>query len=189
MIKMLKFENFSTRSIELKDKNCIMQWRNSERVRSNMYSDHIISQQEHESWFRHALVDQSASFLIFLFQERPVGFISFTNINHIHGRCTWAFYLGEIDVPRGTGSAMEFFALYYAFVVLEIRKLCCEVFAFNTGVIKLHEKFGFANEGRLVEHYIKNDKYEDVVCLAKFGVKWIEERKNFSARCFGKEGL
>lgn len=183
---MVKFENFSIRPIEIKDKDCILRWRNLERVRSYMYSDHVIPQQEHDSWFNRASVDPSTSFLIFLYQERPVGFISFTNISRVHGRCTWAFYLGETDVPTGTGSAMEFFALDYAFMMLKIRKLCCEVFVFNASVIKLHEKFGFAHEGRLVKHNVKNGKYEDIVCLAKFGEKWIDERAKFRARCFGE---
>ena len=81
---------------------------------------------------------------------------------------------------------MEYLALDYAFVTLKIRKLCCEVFVFNAGVIKLHEKFGFTHEGRLVGHYMKNGMYEDIVCLAKFGDKWSQERAIFRARCFGK---
>lgn len=154
-----------------------------------MYSDHVISQQEHDTWYSHALVDTSASYLLFLHEERPIGFISFTNINSQHERCSWAFYLGETDVPRGAGSAMEFFALDYAFLTLKIRKLCCEVFTFNTGVIRLHEKFGFAHEGKFIEHYSKSGKYEDIVCLAKFGAMWPEDRETFKARCFGKNGV
>jgi RimJ/RimL family protein N-acetyltransferase len=83
---------------------------------------------------------------------------------------------------------MEFFALDYAFLILKIRKLCCEVFTFNGGVIKLHEKFGFIQEGRFIEHYLKNGKYEDIVCLAKFGASWVEERGDFKNRLFGKVG-
>ena len=183
---MLNFDSFSIRPIEIKDKARILQWRNSERVRSNMYSDHIITQEEHDSWFSRALVNSTSSSLIFQYEGRPVGFISFTNINRFHNRCTWAFYLGETDAPRGTGSAMEFFALDYAFVTFKIRKLCCEVFAFNRAVIKLHEKFGFVHEGRLVGHYLKNDKYEDIVCLARFGDKWLDEREKLKNRCFEK---
>ena len=181
---MLKVEDFAIRPLELKDKDCVMQWRNTERIRVNMYSDHIISQTEHDAWFNRALVDSSAAYFIFLHGGRSIGFIAFTNINQIHGRCSWAFYLGETDVPRGSGAAMEFFALDFAFTALKIRKLCCEVFVFNTAVIRLHEKFGFFHEGKLVKHYKKNDKYEDIVCLAKFGVEWIEEKERFSELCF-----
>ena len=182
---MPNYENFSIRSIDQNDKDRILLWRNSEKVSCNMYNDHQISHQEHEAWFNHALVDKTASYLIFLHYERPIGFISFTNINELHGRCNWAFYLGETDVPRGAGSIMEFFALDYAFLNLKVRKLCAEVFSFNAGVIKLHEKFGFTHEGRLVGHYLKKGEYEDVVCIAKFGSSWVDERVVLKNRIFG----
>jgi UDP-4-amino-4,6-dideoxy-N-acetyl-beta-L-altrosamine N-acetyltransferase len=183
---MFKFASCSIRPIESIDKNLILQWRNSDRVRSNMYNDHLISQEEHEAWFTRALVEKSAAYLIFLYEARPIGFISFTNISSIHRRCYWAFYLGEVDVQRGCGSVMEFFALDYAFLTLKIRKLCCEVFVFNPGVIKLHGKFGFRQEGLFVEHYKKNKDYEDIVCLSKFASSWVDERPAFENRLFEK---
>jgi len=182
---MFNYTCYSTRPIEIKDKNLILQWRNSDRVRSNMYSDQLISQEEHEEWFTRALVDRNSVYLVFLYELRPIGFISFTNISAVRTRCYWAFYLGEVDVPRGSGTVMEFYALDYAFLTLKIRKLCCEVFSFNNGVIKLHRKFGFVQEGLFVEHYKKNEEYEDIVCLAKFASSWAEERPAFEDSLFG----
>jgi UDP-4-amino-4,6-dideoxy-N-acetyl-beta-L-altrosamine N-acetyltransferase len=182
---MFNINSYSIRPVELEDKDLILQWRNSERVRAGMYNDHIISQKEHELWFSKALVDDSSAYLIFLYESRPIGFASFTNINLIHSRCYWAFYLGEENVPRGSGSVMEFFALDYAFCTLKIRKLCCEVFLFNAAVIKLHEKFGFVREGEFAQHYKKNKRYEDIVCLAKFASSWTEDRITLENRLFG----
>lgn len=185
---MFNEKNFSIRALESDDKNRILQWRNSERVRCNMYSDHLISESEHDAWFSRALVDSSARYLIFLYKNNPVGFISFTAINHFNERCYWAFYLGETDTPTGIGSIMEFFALEYAFLTLNMRKLSCEVFEFNRSVVKLHEKFGFIHEGKLLAHYLKNGKYEDITCLAKFKTAWLDEREQFKSRLFGKTG-
>jgi UDP-4-amino-4,6-dideoxy-N-acetyl-beta-L-altrosamine N-acetyltransferase len=183
---MIDYENFSIRLIDQNDKELILSWRNSERVRCNMYSDHLITQKEHDTWFSKALVDISAVYLLFLYMERPIGFISFTHIDKIHQRCFWAFYLGEVDVPRGSGSVMEYFALDYAYMTLKIRKLCAEVFIFNSTVIRLHEKFGFIEEGRFVAHYLKNGQYEDIVCIARFMETWLDDRKIFQNRIFGK---
>jgi len=183
---MLKYQNFSIRTIDTNDNERILLWRNSEKVRINMYTDHVISQLEHSNWFNNALIDKSAVYLIFSHEERPIGFISFTNINSYHSRCHWAFYMGENDAPIGAGSAMEFFALDYAFLTLKIRKLCCEVFTFNTSVVKLHEKFGFVREGLFVGHCFKNHKYQDVLTLAKFGSEWDAERESLMKRIFGK---
>ena len=186
---MLDYYDFSLCQIQSSDKDLILQWRNTEKVRYNMYSDHVISEEEHDKWFCNGLVDKAATYLIFQYKENPIGFLSFTNINHFHNRCYWAFYLGPVDIPRGAGAVLEYFALEYAFKTLKIRKLCCEVFVFNTAVIRLHEKFGFVEEGRFFEHYIKNEKYEDIVCLAKFGLTWADEREMFKSRIFGKVGV
>jgi len=181
---MRDYSSYSIRAIKTSDKDLILEWRNSDRVRNSMYNDHIISIIEHDEWFSRALVDASAKYLVFTHDNKPIGFASFTNISISHSRCYWAFYLGELDIPRGSGPVMEFFALDYAFLKLKIRKLCCEVFAFNGGVIKLHKKFGFIEEGRFYQHYKKNDKYEDIICLAKYSHSWTKERESLKDRLF-----
>ena len=183
---MLKLEEFSVRRINLDDKDCILRWRNSENVRSNMYNDHVISQSEHDVWFARALINSSAVYLVFMHKERPIGFGSIQNINRRHERCSVGFYLGETDVPRGAGAVLEFMLLDYAFLTLAMRKMNIEVFAFNLSGIRLHEKFGFFREGEFVEHIIKNGKYENIVCLAIFRIAWINEREQFKVRMFGK---
>jgi len=185
---MLRYSDFNLRRMAVEDKKRIFAWRNSERVRVNMYTDHIIGPEEHVRWFENALANENGRYLLLELKHRPVGFVSFTEIDRVHRRCTWAFYLGETDVPRGTGSAMEFLALCYAFEELEIRKLCCEVFVFNSAVIKLHEKFGFVQEGRFARHVFKNGKEEDIVRLAKFSDNWNVEKTILKARCFSVEG-
>lgn len=183
---MPKISDYCLRSMNDNDKDRILSWRNTERIRENMYSDHVISEQEHSDWFNRALRDETSRYLIFEVNQRPVGFVSFTNISKTHNRCMWAFYLGEIDVPRGTGSSMEYFALQYVFEELQIRKLNCEVFSFNSSVVKMHEKFGFIKEGNFIAHYLKNNKYEDIICLAIFNDTWKREKETLKTRCFGK---
>jgi UDP-4-amino-4,6-dideoxy-N-acetyl-beta-L-altrosamine N-acetyltransferase len=152
-----------------------------------MYSDHTISPDEHVAWFKRALTAKDARFLIFEIGGRPLGFVSFTNISELHERCTWAFYIGEADAPKGSGSAMEYFAIDYAFNKLNIRKLCCEVFSFNEKVIKLHGRFGFVAEGHFLKHYKKNGNFEDIVCLAKFADLWPQEKDELKRKCFGAD--
>jgi UDP-4-amino-4,6-dideoxy-N-acetyl-beta-L-altrosamine N-acetyltransferase len=181
---VIRFSEVRLRPMESADKDRLLGWRNSERVRAGMYTDHVIGAEEHERWLESALRDPAAVYRIFEYRDCAAGFVSFTAISRPHRRCHWAFYLGETDVPRGTGAAMEFLALSHAFEILQVDKLCCEVFAFNSGVLKLHEKFGFVEEGRLARHYVKNGRPEDVVCLAKFRVAWEADKPALFARCF-----
>lgn len=181
---MHRRDDYRLRPLEEGDRDRVLAWRNSDRVRVNMYTDHLISADEHARWFTGALVDERSRYLIFEGGQRALGFVSFTAMAPVHGRCTWAFYLGETDLKPGTGSVMEFLALDHAFTALGMRKLCCEVFAFNAGVVRLHERFGFQHEGLLRQHYRKGDRYEDVVVMARFAEHWPSDRVALAGKLF-----
>ena len=150
------------------DASMVLAWRNQERIRANMYTDHVIGREEHLQWIRRAIADENGRYLIFEWREHPAGFISITGIDPRQGRAEWAFYLGEPSLPRGAGMAMEFLALEYAFEALDIRKLACEVFAFNAPVTKMHGRFGFQQESHLKAHAKKNGEFIDVIGLSLF---------------------
>lgn len=173
---MMFYADCHLRPLAPDDSARVLSWRNQDRVRAGMYSDHIITQDEHDRWFAAALIDPTAVYCIFEHQDRPLGFVSFTAINRVHDRCTWAFYLGEADAPRGSGAAMELLALDQVFDGIRIGKLCCEVFVLNAGVVRLHQRFGFVEEGRFVRHYRKNGEMQDIVCLARFAEGWASDR-------------
>ena len=176
--------DYKLRSIDDSDKERILNWRNSDRVRQNMYTDHLITPEEHESWFNKIHQDKSVDYKIFEYEGRSIGLVGFTQINKLHNTCYWAFYLGEVDVPTKSGAVMEFMALDYAFRELGIRKLCCEVFCFNEKVIKMHKKFGFQQEGLFVKHMLKADQHEDVTSLAIFEDGWAAKRAEMSKLLF-----
>lgn len=162
----------------------VLAWRNAEWIRANMYTDHIISIDEHRAWFAREQVNDSSAHLICERHGISVGCVNFVQIDKKNQKASWGFYLGEEKGPRGMGSAMEYLALEYAFNDLGLRKLCCEVFAFNQPVIKLHAKFGFQEEGVFSRHVLKNGRYEDVVALAIFKEVWEQNRDRLGKICF-----
>ena len=107
--------------------------------------------------------------------RRTAGRVGLSNIVAIdpsHGTAEWGFYIGAEDAPQGSGSVMEFLTLEEAFGPLQIRKLTCEVLAFNERPLKMHRKFGFVQEGVLRAHKLHDGTYEDVVQLALFADEW-----------------
>ncbi|MGK5022803.1 UDP-4-amino-4,6-dideoxy-N-acetyl-beta-L-altrosamine N-acetyltransferase [Janthinobacterium lividum] len=181
---MPSFVDYSLRKIKPSDRDLLRNWRNKDIIRKNMYTDHIIGDLEHNKWFEKALLDTINQYFVFEYQARPVGFVSFTKVNVSDRRSDWAFYLGETDVPKGSGSAMEYFALVQAFEVLNFRKLCCEVFSFNQLVLNLHKKFGFQQEGFFKQHMKKSESFQDVVALALFDTEWAASKNTLFNRCF-----
>lgn len=166
--------DFKIRRLEERDLKLVLDWRNQLHIRENMYTDHIISWEEHVAWFHRVELHKNSEYFILEIKEIPAGFLSIVDIDKKNGKCYWGFYIGDISAPRGSGSIFEFLALNYIFNELHIRKLYCEVFAFNEKVIKLHKKFGFKQEGLFREHILKNNKYEDVVSLALFRNEYVE---------------
>lgn len=73
-------------------------------------------------------------------------------------------------------------ALEYAFNDLRLHKLCCEVLAFNTPVIKLHQKFGFKIEGVLREQHMHDDSFIDVYRLGILATEWDEQRESMQQK-------
>jgi UDP-4-amino-4,6-dideoxy-N-acetyl-beta-L-altrosamine N-acetyltransferase len=156
------------------DLNLVLEWRNDPRVRINMYTNHVITAQEHRRWFQTASNDPSKRLLMCVDESGvAVGVVTFSDIDQHHKRATWAFYSGG-GSRRGVGSAMELLALDFAFGDLGLEKLSCEVLSFNMPVVEFHRKHGFRVEGILRAHYTRDGVRHDVYRLAHFRRAWLE---------------
>lgn len=170
------FYPYNLRPLKRTDLDKILYWRNSDRVRRYMYTDHLITYVEHKKWYEKIRDSESDLYMIFEIKNTPVGLTSLTNIDRRNQKCNWGFYLGEENLKPGTGSIMGFLSMEYAFKDLGIRKVCGEVLAFNQASIKLFKKLGFKEEGVLKKHIIKNSNYEDVILFALFSDLWEAEK-------------
>ena len=140
-----------------------------------MYTRHEISEEEHLAWW--SRTRQRSDQLYFMYEQdtQPLGIVGITVIDVANSNCSWAFYASS-DAPKGTGSRMEYLTLEYVFGVLKLHKLYCEVLAFNTPVIKLHQKFGFALEGVLRQHHLVDGEYVDIHRLGLLQAEWANKR-------------
>lgn len=177
-------EDFGLRPMVTCDIDIVLRWRNLEHIRANMYTDQIITSEEHSKWFNDVLLRNDVEYFIFENYGKPIGQASVLNIDHKNSKCSWGFYLGEDEVPRGCGAVMEYMTLVHIIDKLGVRKVCCEVFSFNKSTIKLHKKFGFEEEGFLRKHILKKNKYENVVCMALFKDEWPEIKERMKKRLF-----
>jgi UDP-4-amino-4,6-dideoxy-N-acetyl-beta-L-altrosamine N-acetyltransferase len=170
-------EECNLRPVAEADLEKVLEWRNSERICANMYSDHIISMEEHNAWFEGVKGRNNSIYLVFELHNRPVGLVYFTGIDLANSRSHWGFYLGEEGLPPGTGKAMGKLGLEYAFENLQIRKLCGEAIAFNEASIRFHRKLGFIEEAHFVKHILKNGVHEDVISFALFKDDWLKNKE------------
>ncbi|CAM3340753.1 MULTISPECIES: UDP-4-amino-4,6-dideoxy-N-acetyl-beta-L-altrosamine N-acetyltransferase [Saccharibacillus] len=172
--------SYSMRPISEEDLPKLLEWRNSDPIRSKMITDHFITMEEHLKWFEKIKQYTPSLHFVFEYEAESAGYIGYTDRDTASGTCSSGLYIGlQTGLPPVSAFAIEFLMLDYAFKQLEVRKLCAGVFAFNRKVIRLHNLFGFHQEGILQRHVLKNGNYEDFLLMAAFADEWIEKRNEF----------
>ena len=165
------------------DRRRILDWRNSPDVAAYMYSDHVISQVEHDRWFDGLAGDGRRRYWIIEVNGEPVGLANLADIDLTHRRCAWAYYLASPSVRGlGVGSFVEFRVIEHVFGTLKLEKLWCEVLASNEAVWKLHLLHGFEREALFRAHVIKNGDRVDVIGLGLLSQDWTARRDDMAAR-------
>jgi UDP-4-amino-4,6-dideoxy-N-acetyl-beta-L-altrosamine N-acetyltransferase len=165
------------RDIRPDDRDRLLVWRNAPEVSAYMYSDHEITPQEHARWFQGIADDPRRAYWIIEMDGAPVGLANLYDIDRVHGRCAWAYYLAEPQVRgRGVGSYVEYVMIERVFGEFGLNKLWCEVLASNEAVWKLHERFGFRQEACFRQHVIKHSLFHDVFGLGLLKSDWMEQR-------------
>ncbi|WP_157760461.1 UDP-2,4-diacetamido-2,4,6-trideoxy-beta-L-altropyranose hydrolase [Thiomicrorhabdus arctica] len=168
--EMMNKVNF--RKMNDSDLDTVREWREREEVKKFMYTRHAITKDEHQCWWESIRDRCDILQMIVELDSIPIGVVSFSQIDLINSNAVWAFYLGP-NSPRGIGSLIEFYAIKYAFEVLNLHKLKCEVLGINQSVIKLHKKFGFIEEGIFREEHLYDNVFIDVYRLGLLQNDWL----------------
>jgi UDP-4-amino-4,6-dideoxy-N-acetyl-beta-L-altrosamine N-acetyltransferase len=173
----------SLRPLSESDKDQILRWRNAPHVAEYMYTNHEISQEEHDKWFARALSRADARFWIIELDGRGIGLANVYAIDTTNRRCSWAFYIGEKDVQgKGVGAFVEYWMLRHVFEVLQLHKLSCEVIETNQAVWEMHQRFGFVREGLLRNHVHRGDSDLNIVVLSMLRSEWLVQKPLIEAK-------
>ena len=173
----------SLRDVMPEDKDMIRNWRNLPEVRQYMYTDHIISPEEHGRWFQGIFGDPKRRFWIVQSDDKPVGLVSLHDIDEHNKRCYGAIYIAKPgERAKGAGTFASHSVMRYAFDELSLNKLCCETLAFNDRVIEMYKSLGLVQEGLYRRHVRKGDQFVDVVALAILREEWEVQKPEIEAR-------
>jgi UDP-4-amino-4,6-dideoxy-N-acetyl-beta-L-altrosamine N-acetyltransferase len=175
--------SYRLRLLRASDLETVMHWRMRPEVTRYMYSDPQLTLQGQQAWFDKISVSpRDRVWIIELLDgARAVGLLSLSDIDPVHRRCAWAYYLGDTEV-RGAGLAksLELNVYAHVFDTLGLNKLWCEVLAFNDRVVSLHEKFGSQVEGRMRQHICKDGQFHDVVRMGIVRADWPAVKARFN---------
>lgn len=181
---MLDKERYTIRKMQEADLEQILEWRNSLRIRNSSINDQKISLKQHQDWFKKVHNSESCCYFVFEFDHIPSGLVYFTDIHRLHGRCNWGFYMGSLDLPKGSGTVMGYLALEYMFLEEGLHKICGEVLVGNQSSIKFHERLGFVKEGILHEQVFRSGSYWDIILYANFHNNWKNIRDAIHSELF-----
>ncbi len=169
------------RAIGLDELETIRVWRNAPNVRANMYTQQEISREEHLAWWENSAKLPENLYLMYENGGRALGVVYFNRMDRVNRNAAWGFYASPC-APKGTGSKMEFLALDYAFGELKLYKIYCEVLSYNSAVIKLHNKFGFSQEGVFKEQFRCGEEYVDIHRFGLLSIDWLDIRLQMESR-------
>ena len=103
----------------------------------------------------------------------PIGQIELVEIHELQRRAEVHLCIGEKDVwGRGHGTRAVRLALYRAFEDLRLRRVFAMADADNSRVIGLLERCGFAREGLLREHRLRQGRPVDMVVMGVLGLEY-----------------
>lgn len=175
-VSKIKLADYKLHPLALEDAELVRGWRNQSHVQAGMVQDQHISEEEQAAWMQAAIDDMSDYFTV-SYQGQPIGLAGLYGISAQDGRAFWVFYIGEDNAPMGAGSAMWFLLLDYAFGTKGLRKICAEVFATNEKVIRMHERFGFIQEGLLRQQIVKDNTPIDTLLFGLLKEEWMHARE------------
>lgn len=136
------------RDLAEEDRDRLLVWRNQSEIRQWMYTDHVISREEHDDWFSAVLVDASRKYWVIELDDAPVGVVNLTGLAVDDTSCSFGIYIGESHA-RGSGAGLAglFAALRYAFRICGVARVDAEVLKANDKGLSLYERLGLRDIG------------------------------------------
>lgn len=168
MTATIEFGGIRLRPMREDDQAQVLAWRADPAISGVMYTQVKDANLEHQlAWFRRVSASPAHEYWIIEKRGAPIGVANLAALAPEHGRADWAFYLGD-PAARGTGAGakVEYAVIYYVFFHRRLRKLCCQVLSNNVEIARMHQKFGFVEEGVLRQHFHINGEWLDVHLLA-----------------------
>jgi UDP-4-amino-4,6-dideoxy-N-acetyl-beta-L-altrosamine N-acetyltransferase len=159
----------------------VLEWRTMPSITQYMYTDPKLTLEDQKKWFEKIQNDPSVRYWLIEVDGTEIGTIYLVDIDCVNLRCCWGYYIADMSFRgRGLGKILECNMYDYVFETLGLNKLWCEVFTFNEGVIKIHQRFGSEIEGTLNQHIRKNGKFYDIARMGILRDKWQNTKGNFS---------
>ncbi len=169
------------RSAEPGDEIVIAESENHPDARENLYYTLPSSTEIHQSRLKQKLNDHSTIFFTIctIKPDIPIGCTAFVRIDWIGKMAT--FYIAiaaKENWSKGYGTEATKLMIDYAFNTLNMNRIQLHVSVENERAVKVYEKTGFVQEGRLRQAMFFNNHFIDFFLMAIIKDDWLKNFKN-----------
>ena len=168
------------RALSEEDTANIVRWRNKDSVRKNLYTQTLLTEEQHLRYFRDVVAAGKCVQYIISAEEEgricDVGTVFIKKIDRENRKGEFGIFIGE-EAFRGKGIAGQAVEqiLKIAFTELQLNRVYLSVMADNIPAIRAYRKAGFEMEGILREDYLRADGFVDIVLMGITEKKWREK--------------
>lgn len=139
-------------------------WRNSERIRKWMYTDHIISKDEHEKFLRNLENNNNAFYWLVRMWDNYIGVVYLLRVDFRNKNTYFGIYANPESRILGVGKKLDMLVIKLVFERAAFHSLWLEVIEDNK-ISNLHKEIGFAEAGRLRDFVRKDNTWKNVVVM------------------------
>lgn len=175
---MLRGKKVILRPVDIeKDLDRCWQWLNDFEITQFLGKPHRPITREKERELLQSLIEKESSvvFAIDTFEDTHIGMTGLHNISYFDGTAVTGTLIGDKRYwSRGYGTDAKMLLLWYAFKVLNLRRVNSHVISFNARSLRCQLKCGYEIEGIKKKEVYKNGHYDDLIMLAVFRRSWFK---------------
>ena len=180
-IVFLQAKKCFLRPLEKSDAPLLTRWINDSEVTQFLERTMPMMHATEEKWIDGLAGSKTDIVLLIVTNTgEPIGVMGIHGMNWIDGTATTGAFIGEKEYwGKGFGTDAKMILLNYAFNILNLRKICSRVYAFNVRSIAYSKHCGYVDDGVQKKHVFRNGEYHDVIQLALFKENWLPYWKKY----------
>ena len=155
------------RPMLLEDAEYVVRWRSDPEILANIFAREPLTLESHLNWFQSPREDRLDYIICLRETKRPIGTMSFTNIDRQNLKAEAGKMLGDKST-WGKGLAKEAYILWlsFGFRELGLNRVYERTLSTNHRNIALNKKLGFKEEGILRGDYQRGGGFLDVIVMS-----------------------
>lgn len=168
--------NIFLESLNAQHSDTIFKWRSDKSIWKNFIPSEPISKEKHNIWISNNINSNKKKVFIAYKENTKIGLLKFYNFDEDKKCSFWSFYLKPGLQGKVLGALLEWKALDYFFLDLEMETLFCNVLKKNHSVIRLHKRFGFEYDENIQKLFTFNKISYELENLFLKRKTWVNNR-------------